>query len=166
MNYKFQKLVFLVVVSMLLCCMVGCVNQRNNTNEVETGVFYSLKEAYAKKILTNEDLIKISDFYTEMQYDIKTQSESVGQLDKSTISQIKRSYLLNILKDTTIPDSYVNVYAYYGTYQGCIAIGVTDSYYCYDMVTIKEYQVGSVLFYNFSESEIRIFIRSSINRWD
>ena len=37
-------------------------------------------------------------------------------------------------------------------------MGITDTYFAYDLLIIKEYQVGSITFYNYSESYIRIWV--------
>ena len=164
-----KKKVLLSIVSIVLicsCCLFIMSCSDKGEEEISLGVFYSLKEAYSKKILTNEDLRKISYYYCQWEsVDNKKDTLSISLLKDNQQKQIKNSYLLNVLNDNTISEDYVKLYAYYGTYNGAIAVGITDSYYAYDLLIIPEYVVGEVTFYNFSESEIRIWVETPDIKW-
>jgi hypothetical protein len=123
------------------------------------GKFYTLQEAYNKELLTDNDLIEIADYYQGKNLMDKKDSLSVNLLDERTKNQIIKCYLLNIINDINVSDEYVNIYAYYGTYNSAVAVGITDTYNVYDMLIIPEYRVGDVIFYNYAESDIRIWVK-------
>ena len=92
----------------------------------EVGTFYTLKEAYSKGVLTNSDLTQIAEYYHGRYSESQQNNVSVNLLGEQTKKQIKESYLINVLKDDTLSDTYVTIYAYYGTYNGAIAVGITS----------------------------------------
>ena len=161
---KFLKIVVGTMWTIIACFLVSCnfninVFGNNSTTNNGLGVFYTLKDAYSKGLLKDNDLIEIADFYQENESMDRKMSNSVNLLDEETKKEIKNSYLFYILKDDAISDKYVNIYAYYGAYNGTIAIGVTDNYNVYDKIIIPEYKVGNVIFYNYAESDIRIWVK-------
>ena len=66
-------------------------------------------------------------------------------------------YLKKILEEEQSIDG-VSIYRYYGTYNGHIALGITDHYHLYDYVFYGEYIIDGVSFYHFAEPDIRIFV--------
>ena len=138
--------------------MITSVFLSSCTSNKEVGAFYTLREAYSKGVLTNSDLTQIAEYYHDRYSANKQNNLSVNLLGEQTKKQIKQSYLVNILKDETLSDTYVTIYAYYGTYNGAIAVGITDNYNVYDVITIEEYEVGDVIFYNYAESDIRVWV--------
>lgn len=149
---KFLKC-FLVSIVMITSFFVSSCTSNN------VGVFYTLREAYSQGVLTNSDLTQIAEYYHERYSENQQNNLSVNLLDEQTKKQIKESYLINVLKDDTVSDTYVTIYAYYGTYNGVIAVGITDNYNVYDVITIEEYQVGDVIFYNYAETDIRVWVK-------
>lgn len=152
--YSFMILFLLVGI----CTFYGCENK--------VGEFLRLNEAYESGYLTNEDLIIIAYDYNHgrngnkeiISEDYTPKPKDPKELSNKIQKKIKQAYLSNIIKDNTLSDKYINIYAYYGTYNGAIAIGITDNYNVYDKIIIKEYKVGEVIFYNYSESDIRIWV--------
>lgn len=149
---KFLKIFLVSVVIITSLFLPSCTS--NNV-----GSFYTLREAYSKGVLTNSDLTQIAEYYHDRYSANQQNNLSVNLLGEQTKKQIKQSYLVNILKDETLSDTYVTIYAYYGTYNDAIAVGITDNYNVYDVITIEGYEVGDVIFYNYAESDIRIWVK-------
>ena len=147
------KLLGIMTIMMFILCSCSC-----NFND-EYGTFYTLRDAYSKGLLNDEDLIEIASYYQDEELTNKNDSLAINLLDEKTQKQIKKSYLLNIINDITVSDEYVNIYAYYGTYNSAIAVGITDTYNVYDKLIIPEYRVGDVILYNYAESDIRIWVK-------
>lgn len=140
---------FMLVIAFVL---VGC----NNVKKV--GNFYTLREAYDKGLLLKEDLENIAYYYNELEIsDFNPIPKNPDVIDKETEKIIKKMYLEKILNNKNISVNVVNLYNYYGTYNGNIALSITDDYYVYDYLCQDEYIIDGVVFYNFHETYIRIF---------
>ena len=50
----------------------------------------------------------------------------------------------------------VEILDYYGTYNECIALQITDNIYLYDLVIEDEYKIGDVIFYNYCIRDIMV----------
>ena len=125
-----------------------------------TGTFYKLKEAYANGLLTKNDLTEIAYYYqgNDIANEQNREEISLDVLSARKSRKIKRTYKTQILNKRWLSNSYIALYAYYGTYNGAVAVGITDDYNDYDLFFYEEYEVGGVIFYNFSETHIRIWI--------
>ena len=88
----------------------------------------------------------------------KTSTRDVCFISKTSQND-SLQFIINIIKDINVSAEYVNIYAYYGTYNGAVAIGITDTYNVYDLVVMAEYRVGDVTLYNYAESDIRIWVK-------
>ena len=148
-----KKLISILLVLVLCLSFSGCVNGKDKI--IENHSFYTLLEAYNRELLSDKDLIEIADYYQGEALN----SLSINLLDKEIKKQIVKCYLLNIIKDTNVSSEYVEIYAYYGTYNSVVAIGITDTYSVYDKLIIPEYKVGDIIFYNYAESDIMIWIK-------
>jgi len=140
--------------------MFGCANSSEKTNNSEKiGTFYFLREAYNEGILTKDDVIKIASYY-KWETSIEKQDElSLNLLNENAQTVIRNAYKTIILEQPQLSDEYINLYAYYGTYNGAVAIGITDTYCAYDLIIIEEYEVAGVIFFNYAERDIRIWVK-------
>lgn len=150
------SIVLVGIMAFIAFGLVSCGDKADTKNEF--GEFYTLQEAYSRGLLTDNDLIEIADYYQGEDLMDKKDSLSINLLDGETKQQIVKCYLLNVINDINISEKYVNIYAYYGTYNSAVAVGITDTYNVYDKVIIAEYRVGDVTLYNYAESDIRIWV--------
>ena len=148
----------LCVVCLLCGTLGGCKEQE------PTGKFYDLEEAYNNGWLLQEDLKNIAYYFhtytnQEEKNDIAflAKPKIPGYLDNQTVKKIKMSYLNSVLNLKDGSCDRVDIYYYYGVYGDCITVGITDDYNVYDKVVLPEYEVGEVVFYRFSISDIRIW---------
>ena len=123
-----------------------------------TGTLYSLQEAYEQELLTVADLRNIAFYFNEELNDENYTStpKNPAVLSKEVENNIKQKYRF----DFEIPKNsigLISIWSYFGTYNDCIAIGITDSYYAYDYVIIAEYAIAGVVFKNFHTASIRIW---------
>ena len=150
---KLIKIVLpIVLVIAILLPIFSCIGP--------TGTFYKLKEAYDNGLLTKNDLTEIAYYYqgNDIANEQNREEISLDVLSARKSRKIKRTYKTQILNKRWLSNSYIALYAYYGTYNGAVAVGITDDYNDYDLFFYEEYEVGGVIFYNFSETYIRIWI--------
>lgn len=150
----------LIIISLLvgICTLFGCTNN--------VGKFLYLDEAYENGYLTQEDLIFIAYIYNHgrdgneaiISEDYTPNHKDPRELSNKTVNRIKQTYLSNVIGDKTVSDKYINLFAYYGTYNGAVVIGITDNYNCYDKIIIEEYKIEGVTFNNYTASDIRIWV--------
>ncbi len=139
-----KKIICVLSIFFVMFGITGC----KDTEEYEVkGTFYSLQEAYDEGLLTVENLQSIADYLNN-----GTLPDDV--LSLSNERSIKQAYLTKILlkvhqngtplfPDATISD--VILLGYYGTYNGAIAIRISDKYTDYGAVDI-ELTVEGVIF--------------------
>ena len=129
-----------------------------NEEYVSIGAFYTLEEAYENDWLSQSDLLNIAFYYQGSENeDFQPTPKDPEALSKEQILEIKKTYLCDVLKISDGDVEKINLYKYYGTYNGMIAVGVTDTYYLYDIIVNPEYEIGGVVFYNFCSSDIRLW---------
>ncbi len=155
---KYITLVLTLIMGLSIFC--GC-------NTVK-GSFYSLKEAYENEWLTTSDLQNIAYYYhvftqkeDKISSDFTAQPLTPETLDDKTVAGIKKTYQ----KDNDIPVSKKNLIhldAYYGTYNDCVAVGISDTYYKYDLLFIPEYEIGGVTFYSYCPNRLTIWREDNI----
>lgn len=131
-----------------------------NEEHVSIGAFYTLEEAYENDWLSQSDLLNIAFYYqgSEDENFLPT-SKDPETLSEDQILEIKKTYLCDVLKMSDGDEEKINLYKYYGTYNDMIAVGVTDTYYLYDILVIPEYEIGGVVFYNFSQRDIFLWMK-------
>ena len=147
-----KKVLMMCFVLAIAFVIVGCNNEKKDGN------FYTLREAYDKGLLLKEDLENIAYYYNEFEIsNYNPIPKTPAVIDKKTEKIIKEMYLEKILNNKNISVNVVNLYNYYGTYNGNIALSITDDYYVYDYLCQDEYIIDGIIFYNFHEASIRIF---------
>ena len=130
--------------------LVGC-----NKN---LGKIYRLEDAYNLNLITQDDLKSIAYYFNKLEdTDFVPKPKNPESIDKKTERLIKKTYLRDILKKPKLSIKKVHIYGYYGTYNGYIALRITDSYNCYDYNIHEEYIIGGVSFYHFHKTSIRIY---------
>ena len=140
-----------VMVIMTLGLFAGCGNFAGN--------FYSLQEAFDNEWLTHEDLQSLSYYYSfkvvdggsNKDEDFVPKPKDPELIDRSTEKAIKQSYLTEnkIKKDFPFASIDRIHVEYFGTYNGYIAVIVSDDYYGYDYL-FEDTIIDGVLFKNFS----------------
>ena len=131
---------------------------------IKDGEFYTLQQAYNNHWLTQEDLKSIAYYHNGgivfneevMGEDYQPQPKTPEVLDKITEHSIKQTYIDSILTDKNAIISGVNIDNYYGSYNGCFPLMMSDSY---SGTTGEEswQTVGDVKFYFNSGNKIIIW---------
>ena len=143
-----------IVIVMTSCCLFSCT-------EENVGRHYWLKDAYEEGLLTNDDLAQIAELYSNRFENPDSLAVNMYRIPLWTQSQIKKAYFNQyILKygDYKYNEERVEIYTYYGTYNGAVVVGVADSYCAYDLASYDEYKVGDVIFYKYLQRDISIWV--------
>lgn len=150
-----MKRIFMLLIVMLFGMeLFGCKEE-----EGQMGKFYNLQEAYEQKLLSKDDLENIAYYYNRLDNnEFQPRPKNPPYINKNDERIIKKVYLKEIINEPAKSIEEVNIYDYYGTYNECIVIGITDSYNVYDYVIKEEYVLDGISFYNFHEAAIRVFI--------
>lgn len=145
-----KRLVGILMIFIFSITLVGC-----NKN---LGKIYRLEDAYNLNLITQDDLKSIAYYFNKLEdTDFVPKPKNPESIDKKTERLIKKTYLRDILKKPKLSIKKVHIYGYYGTYNGYIALRITDSYNCYDYNIHEEYIIGGVSFYHFHKTSIRIY---------
>ncbi len=150
-----KRIYILLIVMLLGIGLVGC-----NSKEYEMiEKVYILREAYELNLLSKDDLENIAYYYNKLDNDeFNAKPKNPEYINANIEKNIKKFYLKEIINEPNISINYVNIYDYYGTYNRCVVVGITDSFYVYDYVIEDEYLLDGVSFYNFHEAAIRVFV--------
>ena len=161
-KYKiFLGVISLALITVTILCM-GCTSEQRYSKSV--GGFYTLDEAYGNGWLTQDDLKNIAFYYHtrygETEHTDKTfvpTPKMPETLNEDMQNKIKRTYLDEV---AMVPDGTfenIEIYQYYGTYNGCVAIGILSDYLLIDPLLYPEYVIGEVSFFDYIPSEIEIW---------
>lgn len=142
-----------VALLMSISLLFGCNEEKGN--------FYSLQECYDNGYLTTEDLKNIAFYYNDENYDdsFEPTPKIPETLSNATENNIKQVYLNNLKE--RFPDATlggIRITKYYGTYDDCVVVTVWDDFIDYDLMVIPEQFIGSILFKNYCEREIYVYI--------
>lgn len=142
-----KMMVILIIVAVISLSIVACVDK-----EEAKGVFYSLQEAYDNGILTVEDLQNIAYYQNgeNNETDFVPLPKDPAHLSDETIKDIKQTHLvaLHTRASARCPKAKIDdiaVLEYYGTYNGAVAVKVSDIYSNYPAI-VKELEVSGVKF--------------------
>ncbi len=138
-------------IEIVICKTDG--DEQNNSTTSNNGQFYSLDEAYALKKLSKEQLSNIADQYNTNETQIIN-----NQLNQEIQRKIKNCYLFALTKiapSATIDD--VVIVNYYGTYDECVVVEVTDSIIQYDLI-FETKDIDGVTFYNYCARKLSVWI--------
>ncbi len=125
-------------------------------HEENMGAFYSLQKAYDDGLLTIDDLRSVAYYQSggDNKSDIVPITKSPENLSDEKEQAIMETYMV-VLRAQTHNDGTpmfpyakiadITVLGYYGTYNGAIAIKISDSYSGYPAV-VKELEVAGVIF--------------------
>lgn len=140
--------------AMILC--TGCT--------ASVGSFYSLDEAYENGWLTQNDLQNIAYYYhiryggrEHIDESFVPDRKAPETLSNATQNKIKRTYLNKVAE---VPDGSlerVEIWQYYGSYNGCVVVAVRSDYLLIDPLPYVDHTIGEVVFYDYSPSEIEIW---------
>ena len=145
-----KKVLMICFMLAIIICIGGC-----NKN---VGKLYTLEEAYDLNLITKDDLKNIAYYFNKVESnDFVPKPKNPESIDEKTERLIKKTYLRDILKEPRLSTEKVHIYEYYGTYNDCIALRITDSYNCYDYLIHEEYIIDGVSFYSFHVASIRIY---------
>lgn len=147
--------------------------------KIETGTFYTVTEAYEKSLLTREQVLSIA-YYHNKEYSFVEQvfyddglitNEEIRDenyiplpitpqtLSAQTEKSIKQTHLDAYYKDKDYAKlSGVRIDSYYGTYNGCVAVMITDNYSGSGDVLWLEEVAGIGICYN-NGNRITIWIK-------
>ena len=145
-----KKVLMICFMLAMIICIGGC-----NKN---VGKLYTLEEAYDLNLITKDDLKNIAYYYNKLGYsEFVPKSKDPKSISKKNERLIKKTYLRDVLKEPRLSIKKVHIYEYYGTYNGCIALRIIDSYNCYDYIIHEEYIIDGVSFYIFYVASISIY---------
>ena len=145
-----KRLVGILMIFIFSITLVGC-----NKN---LGKIYRLEDAYNLNLITQDDLKSIAYYFNKVESsDFVPKPKNPESISKRNERLIKRTYLRDVLKEPRLSIKKVHIYEYYGTYNGCIALRITDSYNRYDYNFHEEYIIVGVSFYDFHVASIRIY---------
>ena len=141
----------------MICFMLAMIIFIGGCNK-NVGKLYTLEEAYDLNLITKDDLKSIAYYFNKVESsDFVPKPKNPESISKRNERLIKKTYLRDVLKEPRLSIKKVHIYEYYGTYNGCIALRITDSYNCYDYYIYEEYIIDGVSFYDFHVASIRIY---------
>ena len=111
-----------------------------------SGSLYDMSKAYEEGLLDENDLKSIACFCYDRNGKENPYSGTYVQpeqkLSKDQRGELKKAYLLQISKQPKADLEYVDIYKYFGTYNGCIVVGM-DSDDCW-IGTVPVTEIGGV----------------------
>lgn len=136
-----KKMKSLAIVALMLFgvgALTACTLEEDKI--VAKGTFYSLQEAYDKKLLTIEDLQRIASFPNSDPEQLNTEvAINIMEAWAKTI----RTRDINPILAATVDD--IMIIGYFGTYNKCVAVRLNDSFTDYPDV-VREVIVAGVTF--------------------
>ena len=145
-----KRIIVLFMMLILSVVLVGC---NKNARKL-----YTLEEAYDLNLITKDDLKSIAYYFNKVESsDFVPKPKNPESISKKNERLIKKAYLRDELKEPRLSTEKVHIYEYYGTYNGCIALRITDSYNRYDYNIHEEYIIDGVSFYSFHVASISIY---------
>ena len=153
----------IVLSAIALCCgMAGCTPEQRYS--VSVGHFYSLEEAYENGWLTQDDLNNIAYYYHTRHGETEHVDESFAPtpktpetLSEDTQNKIKRTYLDEVAMAPDGTFDRIEIRQYYGTYNGCVVVGIQSDYVLIDPLLYPEHAIGEVIFYDYVPSAIDVW---------
>lgn len=155
---KFFSVGATLLMSLCLLCSCGM----NGDEYVDEGSLCSIETAYENGWLTQENVRDIAYYYHAMANEYYDEGYTANPkvpntLDAETEQKIKITYLYSVIKNPSLSIKNIYIGDYYGTYGDCIAVGIDDSYLAVDLIFYPEYEIGGVIFHQFSPAGIRIW---------
>ena len=130
-----------VALAVLLCLTVSCDVWGNNVN---IGTYCGMQEAYDNGWITVEDLQSIANHQNNGTDPNDTLSAEVEKAIKKTVAKDLRSFpypiLIATVKDVTID-------RYYGTYNNCVAVMISNAYTEYPQALWDDVIAGVIFHY-------------------
>ncbi len=145
MKNKLKVVAILLLISLAVCALCSCASAKKR------GEFYTVKEAYEKGWLTEEELQNLADVYNNY-FNSGFDRSSIGELDETISKKIKQTHANNLKENyecDNVDLDLIKIIRYYGKYGDCFAVYVRDEYIMIDLLTYDEYNVDGVKFYHF-----------------
>ena len=126
------------------------------------GEFCSLETAYNNGLISNENVMKIWDYYRRRNIDTDTYNfvYNPARIDAVTLYAIKQTYIEYEKKSNSNSTTTVNTLyfgAYYGTYGNCIALCLNSPNTYLGDIRIEDKEIGGWVFEDFSIGFIYIW---------
>lgn len=141
----------------------GCNDESSKDDIVnQTGRFYSLEKAFENQFLTKDDLESIAHY-------LHTSESYLEPLDNKIEKSIKETRVIELLsyafEDGTerYPNANIDeveVVGYYGKYEDCYAVMLTEHYHEFGQAT-RTVEIGGVVFNYRDGNSILIWIMDS-----
>ena len=157
-----KKIIKFIMLLIIILLLESC-----NTSKI-SAKFYSLEEAYEIKLISKDDLINIA-FYYNGEKQINDDSISISkkyELTDEESLKIKRAHA-NRLEDRfndiveSIDINFIYIKAFYGKYNNCYAVHITDRYSSIDIYIEELHLIDGVVFENFVIPSIEILVFES-----
>ena len=125
------------------------------------GKLYNLEQAYENGYLNEGDLKSVACSYYDCYFWFEENPysgmyTSTEELTEEKETEIKQAYLEQNFAATDVYRDYVNIYHYYGTYNGNVVVGMESSYIRYDYFTVDK-EIGGVLFKDYWEEQFFVY---------
>lgn len=169
MKKLISVLLSIIPVVCLSFAFSGCGKQQSNEKGEEIiGNFYNLFQAYDFGLLNEDDLKSIACRYYDGYVEVNPYEgmfKPNKELNEQEEKELKTAYLQKIVKRADGEIENVDIYNYYGTYNGNAVITMYSDYDSYSSIkatAFDEAEIGGVIFKNFWSNEILLFSDSEI----
>ena len=113
------------------------------------GKMYTLKEAYDKKYISDENIKKIYNNYTNSKKELKLDKQIELKILNDRLVTLKEINNEALLED-------ISIYGYYGNYNNSYVIRLIDTFNEYPAV-VKELEIADVMF-QYSEPSFLVWV--------
>lgn len=152
MKHVVRTLIVISVAVIIAFSVVGCISEEEHkTADIgQTGVLYNLKEAYELGLISKDDLLQIAYYQNNGE-------DCPQRLTDGEIASVKNARAAELRKikysngEFMCPDAKeddVTIEKYYGTYNGCHAVMLTDIYHGYSDALWSDNVGGAEIRYN------------------
>ncbi len=130
-----------LIMTLIAFSMFAC---SNNDSVNAEGEFYTLTEAYAQGLLTEQDIKNIAYYYAQnhsgsvegLNEKFIPNPKNPKELSVENIINIRTAYITKFIEPykterEEIDIERVSLSGYYGTYNGCVSFTMSNSYFVY-----------------------------------
>lgn len=145
-----MKKTLIIIILIFIMSLCGC-------NVTSKGELMLLEEAYEAGYINDEQLKSIAFYYQgTRESGFEPIVKNPKKISLINEQRIKKLYADKYLDFSIFSMFTVEILDYYGTYNECVALDITDNIYLYDLVIEDEYKIGDVIFYNYCIRDIMV----------
>ena len=137
-------------------------NQTGELTEEDSEKLYTLKEAYDKGWLNEENLKSIACCL----YDLRKYEENpysgmyngpTEELNQEVKNEISRVYINQFIQGDKASIDNVIVKKYFGIFSDNVVLSLGYNFVCMDPITYEEFKIGGVIFKDFWQLEVLVY---------